>query len=216
MAGDAKRILVYGVTGSGKTTLARRLSEITGIPWHSVDDLAWLPNWQAVPHEEQVRRVTEICAGEEWILDTAYANWIGIPMARVQMIVALDYSRLFTLFRLILRTMKRVVDKKPVCNGNYETWRGVLSRDSIIGWHFKSFGRKRRRLRQWLRELDRVKVIILRRHRDTERWLRGLASGTATREEALPSGSPPPDTTAGPGSRSDLQVRAGRRGRSCL
>ena len=27
------------MTGSGKTTLAARLSEATGVPWHSVDDL---------------------------------------------------------------------------------------------------------------------------------------------------------------------------------
>lgn len=165
------RILVYGVTGSGKTTLAKRLSEATGIPWHSVDDLAWMPNWQGVPDEEQIARVTEICKGEEWILDTAYAKWIDIPLARVQMIAALDYSRLFTLRRLVGRTLARVIDKRPVCNGNFESWRGVFSRDSIIAWHFKSFSRKRRRMRQWLSQLDGVEVVLLRRHRDAERWL---------------------------------------------
>ena len=35
------RILVYGVTGSGKTFLAERISAATGIPWHAVDDLTW-------------------------------------------------------------------------------------------------------------------------------------------------------------------------------
>jgi adenylate kinase family enzyme len=46
---DARRILLYGVTGSGKTHLAARLSEKTSVPWYSVDDLSWMPGWQEVP-----------------------------------------------------------------------------------------------------------------------------------------------------------------------
>ena len=40
---QAKRILVYGVTGSGKSTHAVALSDMTGIAWTSVDDLTWEP-----------------------------------------------------------------------------------------------------------------------------------------------------------------------------
>jgi hypothetical protein len=49
------RVLVYGVTGFGKTTLARQMSELTGLPWHSVDDLTWESNWVIVPINEQHR-----------------------------------------------------------------------------------------------------------------------------------------------------------------
>ena len=62
-----ERVLVYGVTGSGKTTLAARLANQTGLPWHSVDDLTWEPGWVEVPSDEQRRRIDAICAGQRWI-----------------------------------------------------------------------------------------------------------------------------------------------------
>ena len=101
----ADRVLIYGVTGSGKTAMARKVAERTALPWHSMDDLTWEPGWVAVPAVEQRRRVEAICAGERWILDSAYGKWIDVPLARVQLIVALDYPRWRSLDRLIRRTM---------------------------------------------------------------------------------------------------------------
>ena len=47
--GGMRRILVYGVTGDGKSALARRIGERLGLPYHSIDDLAWEPGWEPVP-----------------------------------------------------------------------------------------------------------------------------------------------------------------------
>lgn len=105
--GDARRILVYGVTGSGKSTLAAQLAEATGLPWHSVDDLTWRPEWMEVPQEEQRRRIEANCAEPGWILDTAYEAWRDVPLRYAPVVVALDYSRWFTLQRLVRRTIAR-------------------------------------------------------------------------------------------------------------
>lgn len=171
---EAKRILVYGVTGSGKTTFARKLSERTGIPWHSVDDLTWEPNWVVVPTDVQISHIKEICEGESWVLDTAYAKWIDVPLARAELILGLDYPRWFSLLRLVRRTLARVVDQKLICNGNRETLRGTLSRESIILWHFRSFTRKRQRMRQWAASSSFPTVITFRSARQAEAWLRTL------------------------------------------
>src|SRR5690348_9332786 len=112
------RILLYGVTGAGKSTLAARLSARTGIPWHHVDDLTWQPGWIPTPVDEQRRRIAAICAGEQWILDTAYSAWLDLVLPRVELVVALDLPRALTLARLLRRTAARIVDGKPVCNGN--------------------------------------------------------------------------------------------------
>jgi adenylate kinase family enzyme len=171
---EARRILIYGVTGSGKTHFAERLSKATGIPWHSVDEIAWLPNWVEVSLAEQVARITEICEGDKWILDTAYAKWKDIPLRRAELIVALDYPRWVSLWRLLKRTFARAWDGKPVCNGNRETWRQAFSRDSIVLWHFKSFDRKRRRIQEWIAEGK--PVVRLKSVSEAEQWLCEVAS----------------------------------------
>ena len=169
------RIMVYGVTGSGKTTLARKIGEATGLPWHSVDDLTWDPGWVQVPAEIQRGRIETICDQPSWVLDTAYGTWRDIPLAKVQLIVALDYPRWLSLFRLTRRTLRRVIDKKPICNGNHETLKGTLSRDSIIMWHFKSFKSKHNRIVEWEANPSGPQVLRFRRPKDVEAWLSNLS-----------------------------------------
>lgn len=170
----ADRVLIYGVTGSGKTTMARQLAERTGLPWHSVDDLTWEPGWIGVPADEQRRRIAAICAGERWILDSAYSSWIDLVLDRVELVVALDYSRWRSLSRLTWRTLRRNLDRQLVCNGNTESLRQTLSRDSIIVWHFKSFARKRAQMRAWAADPSGPDVIRFTSPAAARSWLASL------------------------------------------
>ncbi len=177
----AQRILVYGVTGSGKTTLAAAIAERTGLPWRAVDDLTWEPGWTQVAVAEQRRRIEAICAEERWILDTAYSSWLEVVLARVDLIVGLDYPRWLSLSRVVRRTSARIIDKRPICKGNVETIRGALSRESIIAWHFRSFQRKRDRMRRWAADTTGPRVVLLKRQQDTQQWLASLGPGQSDR-----------------------------------
>jgi adenylate kinase family enzyme len=165
------RYLIQGVTGSGKSTLAAEISRRTGIPWHSMDELTWEPGWVAVPPDVQRERGAAVCAQDAWVMDTAYSAWLDLALARAEVIVALDYPRWLSLGRLIRRTWMRVLDKQLICNGNTETWRQVFSSESIIAWHFRSFARKRERVRSWHRQSPGPDVVYLTSPRATRRWL---------------------------------------------
>lgn len=178
---DARRILIYGTTGSGKSTLARQLGAITGLPVIGVDDLTWRADWEPVPTDEQRALLTEICAGDSWILDHGYGQWLDIARARVQLVICLDYPRWVSLGRLLRRTAYRIIHQTPVCNGNRETIGRSLARDSIIWWHFKSWSRKRRRMRAWHAAHrsgeDGFEVLLFSRQAEVDAWLAGQRTG---------------------------------------
>lgn len=174
---DHQRVVVYGVTGSGKSTTAARLSGVTGIDWYSVDDLTWQPGWVMLPTAEQRRMFADICARDRWILDTAYSAWLDLPLARADVIIALDHPRWVSFSQLVRRTVLRMVTGRTVCNGNRETWRDIVSKDSILLWHGQSFARKRRRIRAWEQESPGPAVLRFTSRRRLDAWLRTLRAG---------------------------------------
>ena len=64
-----KRVAIFGNAGGGKSTLARELAAITGLPLHVVDMLEFRPGGAAVPPEEYLQAHSALIAGEEWIID---------------------------------------------------------------------------------------------------------------------------------------------------
>ena len=54
-----KRALILGCPGSGKSTFARRLRDITGLPLHYLDMIWHLPDRTTVPKEVFDRRLLD-------------------------------------------------------------------------------------------------------------------------------------------------------------
>lgn len=173
----ARRVMVYGVTGSGKSTLATELARRTGLPGIAVDDLTWRPGWVPVGKDEQRQIIGEVCAGEAWVLDHGYGAWLDIVHERVELIIGLDYPRWLSLTRLIRRTVGNALTRKPMCNGNIERLDRIVADDSIIRWHFRSFAKKRRRLRGWAADPDGPPMLVFSRPAQVERWLQTQTEG---------------------------------------
>jgi adenylate kinase family enzyme len=64
-----KRVAVFGNAGGGKSTLARRLAEITALPLCVLDKLQFKEGGAAVPHDEYLRLHRDLLARETWIID---------------------------------------------------------------------------------------------------------------------------------------------------
>ena len=64
-----KRVAVFGNAGGGKSTLARRLAELTGLPLFSIDMMRFKAGGDKVPDEEYLRQHADILRRDEWIID---------------------------------------------------------------------------------------------------------------------------------------------------
>jgi hypothetical protein len=172
----ARRILVYGVTGSGKSTVAAKIAESLRITYVACDDLAHQPNWTKTDDDVLRSILTSAAGGDAWVMDAHYSVARDVVHPRIELIVGMDYPRWFSFQRLIRRTVSRVVRGTPVCNGNHETFRrAFLSSDSIFVWHFRSFARKRRELADWASDVSGPPTLLFRRPRDLETWIDGLS-----------------------------------------
>jgi adenylate kinase family enzyme len=64
-----KRVAVFGNAGGGKSTLARRLAELTRLPLHVVDMMQFRVGGAAVPHDEFLKAHAELLQRDAWIID---------------------------------------------------------------------------------------------------------------------------------------------------
>ena len=91
--GEAKRILILGCGGAGKSTLARRLGAATGLPVVHLDGLYWQPGWVAMERAAWRRTVENEIAKDAWIIDGNFGSSLELRLSRAQAAVYLDYSR---------------------------------------------------------------------------------------------------------------------------
>jgi adenylate kinase family enzyme len=64
-----KRVAVFGNAGGGKSTLARKLAELTRLPLHVVDMMQFREGGVAVPHDEFLKAHAELLQLDAWIID---------------------------------------------------------------------------------------------------------------------------------------------------
>jgi len=168
--------MVFGTTGSGKSTLAKAIGSRLGIPYFEMDALHWNPGWVGTPIPEFRRKVEAVTGGEAWVMEGQYSQVRDIYMGRADAAVWLDYPFPLVFYRLLRRTLARVIDQKTVCNGNYETWRGTFwNKESILLYAFRSHWRNRREYPELWQQYPHLRVLHFRSPHQTECWLQTLS-----------------------------------------
>ncbi len=161
-----RRISIIGLTGSGKTTLARQLSARLGLVHVELDALHWEPNWGEPPLEIFRERVAQALSGESWVIDGNYSKVRDLIWSRADTVIWLDYRLPFVL--------RRVLYQERLWNGNRERFAAqFLSRDSLFLWAIKSNRKQHREYPLLFQRPDysHLTVIHLTSPRRTERWL---------------------------------------------
>lgn len=119
-----QRVLVLGSSGSGKSTFARRLGAVTGLPVVHIDQLYWGPGWVQVPDDVYLQRLRNALAQPRWIIDGNNSLTLDLRVPRADRIVLLDRSRLLCVARVMARVAKSRgkvrADMAPECPERFD------------------------------------------------------------------------------------------------
>ena len=183
-----QRIRVLGTSGSGKTTLARDVSRLLGFTHVELDAIHWQANWTPRDTEDFRTAVAAALAGPQFVVDGHYASLLGdLVRRRVDTVLWLDYTFALVMRQVVDRTLRRITLRQTLWNGNRESLRLTLSKDSILLWVVQTHGRRARELPREFESpaYDEVTVIRFRNPTQVKRWLGRIAScrGRASGQE---------------------------------
>ena len=126
------KIHIIGCSGSGKTYLAKALSEKYNIPHFDLDDIQWDNNADGygvkMPIEKRTELLNNILKNDSWIIEGVYYAWVGKCFEDADKIYVLDISKRIYTYRIIKRAIKR---KLGFERGKKETLKSVYS---LLKW----------------------------------------------------------------------------------
>lgn len=104
------KILICGIVASGKTTLAKKLSEELSIPFYEGDCIAW-----GFPHEARYKRsyeeqkeiINNINKNDDWIVEGTYRENQKVLYDIADKIIFLDTPLYVRRYRIITRFLKQ-------------------------------------------------------------------------------------------------------------
>lgn len=181
-----RRISVVGTSGSGKSRVARELSRILGAPHIELDALHWGAGWSAASADELRERVQREIGGDAWVIDGNYQSKLGtLVWQRADAVVWMNPRRWRVMVRSVRRTIRRVVTREELWNGNRESWRALMfwrGEDSILWWAWTSYSRNERRYEGAMSDPRHAGLLFhrLRTPRDVARLLRSLEDSGAS------------------------------------
>ncbi|MFF8818126.1 AAA family ATPase [Leucobacter sp. NPDC015123] len=182
--GPFDRVLIAGLTGSGKTTLARRLAGAWDLTHVELDSLYHGPDW--VPRETFLDDVARFASTERWVTEWQYTSKGagGILEPRAQLAVWLDYPWRVARRRLIRRTVSRSVTRAELWNGNREgSLLRLFDRDpekNILAWQRKTRNNWRERMPAALERNPHLTLVRLKSPAQTDAWVEGLRGRSPT------------------------------------
>ena len=166
-----ERVLIIGCGGAGKSTMARKLGERTGIPVVHLDQIYWSPgNWQHLERAEFDALLAIELEKPHWILDGNFDRTMEWRLEKCDTVIYLDFNR----FACIFGWLKRVItnwgtarpDMAPGCNEWFDP--------EFAKWLWNFNKQNRTRYLNLLKEAEGKTVYILRNRRQVNHFLKKI------------------------------------------
>ena len=157
------KIRIIGCSGSGKSYLARGLSQKLGIEAYDLDDIQW-DNTQntygiKMPKEKRAALLAEILAKESWIIEGVYHSWVQDSFTDADVIYLIEMPKRLYKARIIRRFIRR---KLGIEKGKKESLGSLLA---LLKWTDKFMSENMKEIDELLTPLA-DKVVRLKKKKE--------------------------------------------------
>ena len=159
-----KRIHIFGASGSGTTTIAKRICNKINYRHFDSDDYFWLPTanryTEQRPQEERLKLIeNDLKGAEEWVLSGSVAGWADEVVSLFDLVIFVYIPQEIRLERLKKREYERYGDEVLPGGSRYEQSKEFLDWALLYDSGTATIGRTLERHEKWLQG---VKCDVLR------------------------------------------------------
>lgn len=168
-----KRILIIGCNASGKTTMARKLSEKLNLPLIHLDKLYWRDNWTHATDEEFDELLLEELKKDEWIIEGNIKRTLPKRLKYCDTVIYLDFPSFVCVLNAIKRLIQSHNKSRPDMGGKCVekfNLKGLKFINSI--WSFNTKNRKD--YYRMIKEENQVEVMILKNRKQVNEYLKNM------------------------------------------
>ena len=129
-----KRVAVFGNAGGGKSRLARRLAEITGLPLHTIDEMQFADGGdRPTTHDAFLKTHSELLRADEWIID-GYGSVALVfeRLAAADTLIYLDLPLLAHYWFVTKRLVKGLFAPPPGWPPNTPVWASSMQSYNVL------------------------------------------------------------------------------------
>ena len=167
-----ERVIIIGCGGAGKSTLARKLGEKTGLPVIHLDQIWWSPgNWHHLEREEFDARLMEEIEQPQWILDGNFNRTLEMRLEKCDTVIYLDFPRLVCLKNWLSRVIKNWGHARADMGEGCTEW--FDPEFAVWIWNFNK--NNRQRYHALLNVAGDKKIFILRSRREVNKFLEDIS-----------------------------------------
>ncbi len=170
------KIYILGTVGCGKSTLAKKISNILKIPHYDLDDIFFTKKFNIKRNEkDRIKLLSKLCKKKKWIIEGVFSKpWVEQGIKKCDIVIFLDIPLRTLIYRITKRTIQREKSKlkgKERYNENFKEYVNLIK--AVINYKKKK-GYRGYIKHQAMIKKHKVNVVYLKNKKEINKFLGDL------------------------------------------